>query len=126
RLRAGLGINVHAAPAGLGRRTAALAELGPSPVRNRLAAALGVALLEAVQRFDTEGFAPFAEAFPAYDWLVDREVSLQERGDRLQGVARGMDASGALILDTAHGRKLCRAGEVSIGNSLDNTLEVAA
>jgi BirA family biotin operon repressor/biotin-[acetyl-CoA-carboxylase] ligase len=125
RLRVGLGINVHATPAGLKRRTMALTELGPPPVRNRLAAALATALMEAVQRFDAEGFAPFAKAFPAYDWLATREVSLQERGDRLQGVARGVDASGALILQTAHGPRLCRAGEVSIGNPLDNTSEAA-
>lgn len=125
RLRVGLGINIHAAPGGLERRTTTLSEIGPSPERNRLAATLGMALLEAEQRFDTEGFAPFADIFPAYDWLVDREVSLQERDGRLQGVARGVDASGALILETAHGRKLCRAGEVSIGNPLGNALETA-
>lgn len=116
RLRAGLGINVHAAPAGLGRKAATLAEPGSSPDRNRLAAALGAALMDALQRYEVEGFAPFAEMFPEFDWLLNRRVTLSGPSGTLQGVARGVDGSGALVLDTAQGRKLCRAGEVSIGN----------
>ncbi len=115
RVIAGLGLNVHAAPKLVGRGTVALAELGPRPVRNLLAASLIAALADALARYEAEGFAPFVREFAALDALAGLEVTLEERDRKLRGVARGIDDAGALILDTADGRLRRTAGEVSLG-----------
>ncbi len=112
-LYVGLGLNVHAAPPLPARTTAALAELkGPPPGRNRLAAALASALMEALRRYGTDGFAPFAAEFAARDELGNRRVELRIGEERIDGVARGIDEFGALILDTDEALRSCRAGEV--------------
>lgn len=114
RLCLGLGLNVHAVPVVPDRAATALVELnGPPPDRNRLAAALAAGLMAALRRYDAEGFAPFADEFPARDRLAGRLVSLREGAEPVTGVARGIDAFGALILDTAAGRRLFRSGEAS-------------
>ena len=73
----------------------ALSEALPEmPPRNALAAALLVALLQTLETFQNEGFAPFREHFPRYD-------------------ATG-DAAGALIVDTPQGQRKIMAGDVSL------------
>lgn len=115
RVIVGVGLNVHAAPKLAGRETAALADIGPSPVRNILAASLITAITDGLARYEAEGFAPFAREFATLDVLAGREVTLTERDRRLCGVACGIDAAGALILDTAQGRLSRRVGEVTLG-----------
>ncbi|MGH8160586.1 MAG: biotin--[acetyl-CoA-carboxylase] ligase [Gammaproteobacteria bacterium] len=110
----GLGLNVHAAPTLSGRRTVALAELGgPPPGRNRLTAMLAAVLMDALQRYGRDGFTVFAAEFAARDWLANRRVALRDDGESIEGVARGIDGFGALVLDSGEGRRLCRVGEVT-------------
>jgi BirA family biotin operon repressor/biotin-[acetyl-CoA-carboxylase] ligase len=116
RLCVGLGLNAHAAPELPDRATIALAKIGPPPSRNRLAGELATVLLAALEKYDVEGFAPFAAEFSAFDWLAGRSIRLTDREETIAGVARGIDDSGALILETGAGRRLCRAGEVSPGS----------
>ncbi|MGH8274301.1 MAG: biotin--[acetyl-CoA-carboxylase] ligase [Gammaproteobacteria bacterium] len=114
RLCLGLGLNVWSAPSVAEHRTIALAELGGSPPdRNRLAAALAGAFTVALRRYDAAGFSPFAAEFPARDWLAGHTVRLHDRAEVVTGLARGIDDSGALILDTDAGLRRCRSGEVS-------------
>ncbi|MGH8428571.1 MAG: biotin--[acetyl-CoA-carboxylase] ligase [Gammaproteobacteria bacterium] len=115
RVAIGLGLNVHAAPELHGRSAAALAELGgPPPQRNRLAALLSIALANALDRFDAEGFAPFAREFAALDVLAGQRVNLHEAMRSNSGIARGISESGRLILDTSAGRFEHAAGDVSL------------
>lgn len=114
RLVVGLGLNVHAAPRLTGREAVALADLAPPPSRNLLAARLTRALAATLARYEAEGFAPFAHEFAALDALAGCEVTWSECGGSLRGIARGIDATGALILDTPQGRLSRRAGEVSL------------
>lgn len=114
RLLAGLGLNVHAAPRLAGREAVALADLAPPPSRNLLAARLTTAIAATLQRYEAEGFTPFAREFTALDAFAGCEVTLSEGERSLRGVARGIDAAGALILDTPQGRLSRRAGEVSL------------
>ena len=87
--------------------------LGAAPDRNRLAASVLGALLEAMTLFESDGLAPFLPRFERLDCLAGREVQVLA-GEPWSGVARGIDVDGALRVE-ADGR--CRrviAGEVSV------------
>lgn len=115
RIVIGLGLNVNAAPRLSDRSTSALADLGPPPRRSELAGAIAAALLAALAGFAAEGFAAFAERYADLDLLADQPVRVRDGARELQGVARGVDDAGALIIETAAGRIRCTAGEVSLG-----------
>lgn len=67
--------------------------------RNRLIARLGAAIARTCERFQAEGFAPFASRWADYDLFAGQQVVLMFPGEEVRGVARGVDASGALLLE---------------------------
>ncbi|HVT37178.1 MAG TPA: biotin--[acetyl-CoA-carboxylase] ligase [Nevskiaceae bacterium] len=81
--------------------------------RNELAAALLAALLETVTDFEREGFAPFVADWNRFDLTAGRSVRV-EREPPLSGIARGIDASGALIVEAGGQRHAIVSGEVSL------------
>jgi BirA family transcriptional regulator, biotin operon repressor / biotin---[acetyl-CoA-carboxylase] ligase len=87
---------------------------GHAPDRNALVAALLDAGVAAVSEFSRAGFAPFREEFAVADVLRDRAVSLHGSGPVDSGIARGVEADGALLVE--HGGQVHRvvAGEVSV------------
>jgi BirA family biotin operon repressor/biotin-[acetyl-CoA-carboxylase] ligase len=97
----GVGINI-AAPDGAGLSTApaGLNELLPQLDAPAVLALVAAPLVSAVQMFETHGFAPFQRAFNARDALVGVSVGLS---DGVTGVAHGVDATGALLLQNAQG-----------------------
>ncbi|WP_405238061.1 biotin--[acetyl-CoA-carboxylase] ligase [Lentisalinibacter orientalis] len=116
----GIGINVSL-PAGFappgdigwGRGPAALAEvLEPLPARNRLAAALIDALQTAFDAYEAGGFAPFAERWQRRDWMRGSEVTVRDADGEARGVAAGIDAGGALLVDTPDGQRRIIAGDI--------------
>lgn len=115
RIVVGLGLNVHAAPTLAEWPAIALAEIGPSPRRSELAATLALCLFDAIERFDADGFAAFADRFAALDLVFEHEVTLRHATGTVRGVARGVAEDGALLLETPAGVERHRAGEVSIG-----------
>lgn len=65
--------------------------------------------------FGEQGFAAFSEAWNAVDLWRNRLVKVCEQGDVLQeGVCQGVDADGALCLETAAGIKRIVSGDVSL------------
>jgi BirA family biotin operon repressor/biotin-[acetyl-CoA-carboxylase] ligase len=119
----GLGLNV-ALPATL---RASLAQQGTAavdlatlcapaapPRREELVATLLEEGIGALKVFARQGFAPFLAEYQAADALRDRPVTLQGSGAVDSGVARGVDADGALRV--AHRGQVHRiiAGEVSV------------
>jgi BirA family biotin operon repressor/biotin-[acetyl-CoA-carboxylase] ligase len=68
-----------------------------------------------LQRFASEGFAPFRQRWNACHGYAGREVVLIEQGVEVaRGVAAGVDESGQLLLDTASGRESISTGDVSL------------
>jgi BirA family transcriptional regulator, biotin operon repressor / biotin---[acetyl-CoA-carboxylase] ligase len=67
--------------------------------------------VRAVQAFEAQGFASLREAFHTRDLLYGREVTCT---DGTQGTARGVDASGALLVHTATGLQKISSAEVSV------------
>lgn len=84
------------------------------PSRTAIAAALLASLVDAIDRFDTEGLAPFLSRFDALDALSDADVVTTVGDIAHAGVAVGLAEDGALRLRTAAGELLLRAGEVSV------------
>ena len=83
--------------------------------REQLLAALLNKLAAALQVFELEGFAAFAARWNAYHAYADQAVNILDRDQVLQqGVARGVDATGRLLLDTEDGRITVMAGDVSL------------
>mgnify|MGYP000477227423 CR=1 FL=1 len=82
--------------------------------RNHLAGYWLAAMLEAVQRFEREGFQSFAAEWQACDLLHDAPVAVLRGNQRILGMARGVDNNGALCLETDKGIELMHAGEVSL------------
>lgn len=113
----GIGLNVlpqaalRSAEASSG--VAWLQELQPSVTAPQVLAAVALPLVRALQRFERDGFAAFAERFAARDLLKDRPVTTTQSGAD-EGIARGVSADGSLCVDTDRGRVLLHSGEVSV------------
>jgi BirA family biotin operon repressor/biotin-[acetyl-CoA-carboxylase] ligase len=108
----GVGINI-ATPdaAGLSTPPAGLNELLPQVNAPTALALVAAPLVRAIQSFEAHGFAPFQGAFNTLDALAGVSVSLS---DGVQGLAHGVDTSGALLLHTARGEQRVTSSEVSV------------
>ena len=70
-------------------------------------------LAHALRRFEAEGFAAFVADYARRDLLAGHTVRTTQQGVS-EGIARGVDASGALQLQTAAGLVAIHSGEVSV------------
>jgi BirA family transcriptional regulator, biotin operon repressor / biotin---[acetyl-CoA-carboxylase] ligase len=108
----GIGINLLPRDStGLRTPAAALQELlaqadGPSTLQTVV-----LPLVRAVQGFEAQGFAGLRAGFHARDLLYGREVICT---DGTVGIARGVDAGGALLVHTDHGLQKISSAEVSV------------
>ncbi len=83
--------------------------------RDALMAALLAQLARSLRQFEAEGFAAFAARWNRLHAWSGCEVAVQDGACVLQqGLAAGVDDSGALLLDTAAGRVAIMAGDVSL------------
>ena len=87
---------------------------GDPPGRNSLAGALVVTLLDMLQRFSKEGFAPWKEGWAEADALADRHVRVSGWGGNFSGTAKGIDDDGALVVDTRGEIRTVVAGDVTV------------
>ncbi|MBU3695038.1 MAG: biotin--[acetyl-CoA-carboxylase] ligase [Rhodocyclaceae bacterium] len=112
----GVGLNVHAAPADAGQPVAALADGATTPLtRHRVLVAALRHLAAAIRSFEANGFAAFRDDWQAlHAWHLRTVEVLHADGARTQGVAAGIDADGALLLETPAGRQRILSGDVSL------------
>lgn len=83
--------------------------------RNEVFMALLMALDEVLARFEHAGFAAFREAWNMCHAYHERTVDvLTGQGERIAGVAKGVDELGALLLDTREGLQRFHSGDVSL------------
>jgi len=82
--------------------------------RNRLAARLLNEMHGVLTAFEHNGFEAFADEWRRYDWLADRVVTVRSGRRSLTGTARGIDADGALLIDSGGTVKRLVAGEISL------------
>jgi BirA family biotin operon repressor/biotin-[acetyl-CoA-carboxylase] ligase len=116
----GIGLNLRLpraareALAAEGAQVLDLAAVGVVPGRNALAAVLIAELHQALVEFGARGMAAFSEEWGQADALAGRPVTVLHGGEALEGVARGVDADGALLLEAAGTRRRIVSGEVSV------------
>lgn len=112
----GVGLNVHphtGRDAAVGTETASLATEALD--RNALLATIADALADGLPLFDVQGLTPFVPRWKALHAYAGEAVDLIERGRLLQqGIARGIDEMGCLLLDTRAGRIAVLAGDISL------------
>ena len=117
---AGIGVNVYmdeatraAARSGRAQRAVAIQHIAATvPDRNALAAAMTNALTAVFVNYEAQGFAAYADAWRAADWLCGRRISIESPAATHTGIAAGVDDAGALKLDTATGRIAVVSGSV--------------
>ncbi len=108
----GVGINI-APPVAEGLSTAPLGlqNLQAGMTATQALVKVATPLLSTLLAFERGGFAPLQNAFNARDALYDAPVTLS---DGRTGIARGVDAVGALLVETAQGLETITSSEVSV------------
>ena len=108
----GVGINIAPPQAeGLSTAPMGLQTLLPDVTAPQALAKVAASLLRTLRAFEQGGFAPLQNAFNARDALHDLPVTLS---DGRSGIARGVDATGALLVETAQGLEAITSSEVSV------------
>jgi BirA family transcriptional regulator, biotin operon repressor / biotin---[acetyl-CoA-carboxylase] ligase len=77
-----------------------------------VAASLLNSLVSDLEIFKENGFGFFLERWAKYDALSDKDVEVN--AGAMSGIARGVDRTGALLLETQRGLEVVNAGEVSV------------
>jgi BirA family biotin operon repressor/biotin-[acetyl-CoA-carboxylase] ligase len=108
----GIGLNIQTpAVSGFSTAPAGLAELLPGMDATQVLHRVVGPLVRCLKTFESLGFAPFQLPFNAIDALAQVPVVLT---NGVQGLAQGVDKSGALRVATAQGLQLVTSSEVSV------------
>ena len=117
----GVGVNVASVPA-LPVGDATTKQLLPTclasedglPDRNQLAASLLDQLISTLVEFTAHGFAPFADRWRRWDAYSGQAVEIAVGARRRVGIARGITAEGALLLEVGGQLEQVYSGDVSL------------
>ena len=115
----GIGLNLslpRSVSSQIDQPVACLADmLDDPPERNLLLAVLLKELHAVLREFGAHGFAGLRAEWTHYHALQNRPVQLLlPDGSRVNGIARGAAADGALELETGEGLRRFNAGEISL------------
>ena len=114
-LNVALGVGLREAVRADGNRATDLASSGARSVdRNVLAARLVDDGVEAMLRWERDGFAPLIPAWRELDRLHGQPVVVRHVDRSLEGIARGVDIDGALLLDDGGIVHRLNSGEASV------------
>ncbi len=115
---AGIGVNVGALPADLPPevrvRATSLRDAGSEATVEDVLLAMAAALETLLPAFESTGFAPLRDEWNAACALSGRRVTLAFADQEREGVVRGLDEEGLLLLETAGGLERILAGEVTV------------
>ena len=84
------------------------------PSRNLVAGAILDELLSMLLQYERHGFAAFRDAWTALDGLSGRPAQVIVGQNTVLGIARGVDADGALLLETPERMQRFVSGEASL------------
>jgi BirA family transcriptional regulator, biotin operon repressor / biotin---[acetyl-CoA-carboxylase] ligase len=98
-----------------GAAVAAVSDACREPVsRNMVAGAILDELLSMLVQYERFGFAAFRDAWTALDGLYGRAAQVVVGEGTVSGIARGVDADGALLLETKDRMQRFVSGEASL------------
>jgi BirA family biotin operon repressor/biotin-[acetyl-CoA-carboxylase] ligase len=89
--------------------------------RNRLAALVVAAIERACRGFADQGLAPFLPLWQRYDMFFGSAVVLLLPDQEVRGIARGVDARGALLLERDGRIESCFSGDLRLRMRRDTT-----
>ena len=111
----GIGLNVGAAPAGLGRPATHLAAHGDCPQPRVLLDAIAEAMGAWLAVWDEgRGFAAVREAWLNRAHPIGERMGINTGSEQISGAFLGLDPEGALLLDTEGGIRRFTYGDVSL------------
>jgi BirA family biotin operon repressor/biotin-[acetyl-CoA-carboxylase] ligase len=118
----GIGLNVRLPPgaraaiSATGIEAASIEDIAtqPLPSRSMLAAALINQLILSLVEFEQAGFAPFFQEWSAADALSAQAARVHRGEAVIDGVARGIDLDGALLLEVGGRLERFVSGEASL------------
>ena len=114
----GVGINIHmqksAADSEIDQPWTDLSSQLPACSRNAIAAMLLEELIRDLDKFSSQGFAPFDSFWKQMDGLHGQSIEVFAGEQSHKGIAVGIDANGALLLDTGSEILSLHSGEVSL------------
>jgi BirA family biotin operon repressor/biotin-[acetyl-CoA-carboxylase] ligase len=114
----GLGLNLRLNPdimQAVEQPWAALSQMGfAQQDRNRLFGRILDRVMTALERFQATGFGAFADDWNRLDISAGKQVELSSAAGSVTGLGLGVDAGGALLLDTTAGVRRFQGGEVSL------------
>ncbi|NNJ90868.1 MAG: bifunctional biotin--[acetyl-CoA-carboxylase] ligase/biotin operon repressor BirA [Gammaproteobacteria bacterium] len=87
---------------------------GVLPSRTTMVSDLTERLYLAIQEYQQKGLAGFLELWKRYDLYLGQEVIITSAANQFQGIYRGLDEQGRLLLETRQSIKIFSAGEVSL------------
>jgi BirA family biotin operon repressor/biotin-[acetyl-CoA-carboxylase] ligase len=117
----GVGLNILAPPGGDLRNPAAgLSELIPELGAAQLLVRVLAPLVQALLRFENQGFAPLQQAYSDRDVLRGQSLVCS---DGRSGTGAGVDVRGALLLHTAHAVEAVISDEVSVRPTLPQSVQ---
>jgi len=82
--------------------------------RTTMVADLTERLYLAIQEYQQKGLARFLELWTRYDLYLGQSVEITSAANKSQGIYRGLDEQGRLLLETGESVKVFSAGEVSL------------
>ena len=88
--------------------------VGNLPGRNQIAATLLKNISFAIEQFVNEGLTDFVNRWQSYDQYQDKEIVIKNAATEIAGIYRGLDETGALLLQNEDGIVVFNAGEVSM------------
>ncbi|WP_251358979.1 bifunctional biotin--[acetyl-CoA-carboxylase] ligase/biotin operon repressor BirA [Kangiella sp. TOML190] len=112
---AGLNVNMLAEQSAISQDWTSLAQLrGELVARESLLLAIMRQLQQHLMDFEQKGFAAFIDNWNQYDETLGSLVELSQGKRSIEGIARGVDAFGALLLEVDGKLESHYAGEVSL------------
>lgn len=101
------------------RATSVLIATGRACDRTVVAAALFSRLDKRYRESESRGFEAIRLLFEAYSALTGRRIVVSDGQARLSGVVKGIDAAGALLLETGGGIRRIVGGDVTLEGAYD-------
>jgi BirA family biotin operon repressor/biotin-[acetyl-CoA-carboxylase] ligase len=84
------------------------------PDKTDLVIALQKQLKRDIQLFEREGLAAFKARWQVADLFYGKDIRLLMGENHVDGICRGVDEQGAVLLETADGIKAFIGGEISL------------
>jgi len=113
----GVGLNeciTEAERQSLDRPASDLHEYAHSYEREQLLRLLLERLVKLLRDYPSEGISGYLARWPKYDLLRGKSLQFEHKGEVRQGIGRGVDADGNLIVEVDGVLTVCHASEVSL------------